>query len=404
MDGLQEYYGRHAEEFEGRKTALEAFYRARYRSAPERWVSSSGRAEIVGNHTDHNLGKVLVSAISCDILCAAGRRTDGIVEIASEDFYPIRFSVKDLKCREREKGKSVALARGVCRAVSDAGYSFGGFSAVTSSNLFRGAGVSSSAAFEVLVAELVNALYLDGALSPERKARMAQYAENVYFGKPCGLLDQSGVALGGLHKIDFSDASAPVFEKIPRPKGYALVMTNTGGSHAKLTAHYAEIRKEMGCVAKYFGKTYLREVPFGQFEEALPALRGRVSDRALLRAFHFYEENVRVDRAADALKRGDTRAFLAQVRKSGESSLGYLQNCCVAGESAQPVVLALKLSERLVKEGAYRMQGGGFAGTVLAFLKEGEEEKYAAEMARVFGRENVFFADIREKGACELNI
>lgn len=383
-----------------RAEELISAFRSQFGGAPKHWFSSPGRAEIVGNHTDHNLGKVLVSAISCDILSACDTRTDGIVEICSEHFSPIRFSVSDLGSREREKGKSVALARGVLAYLSRLGYSFGGFSAVTNSTVFRGAGVSSSAAFEVLVAETVNRLYLGGAVSPLEKARAAQFAENVYFGKPCGLLDQAGIAFGGLNVIDFYGED-PLVERVPFAGGYRIVLTNTGGSHSSLTSHYADITREMGEVAAALGKTYLRELSEEELKESLPRLRKSVSDRAILRAFHFFEENDRVERAAQALRAGDTSKFLEQVQKSGESSLAFLQNCYVPGETFQPIVLALKLSEKLLKDGAYRVMGGGFAGTVLALCKAGEEEAYGRAMARVFGRENVFYTDPREEGACE---
>lgn len=384
--------------FAERRRGLERFFTASCGLKAERWFSSPGRAEIVGNHTDHNGGKVLVSAISCDILCAAARRTDGMVEIVAEDFNPISFSVRDLEIREREKGKSVALARGVLSYLKRAGYSFGGFSAATHSTIFRGAGVSSSAAFEVLTAEIVNALYLGGALTPVQKALAGQYAENKYFGKPCGLLDQMGVALGGLTKIDFYGEGA--IERVPPLSGYRIVMTNTGGSHSKLTSHYADIRREMGEVAAFFGKSLLREITAEQLQDALPQIRRNVSDRAILRAFHFFAENERVDRAASALVRGDRADFFAQINGSGESSLGVLQNCYVPGGISQPVVLALQLSSRLIKDGAFRMQGGGFTGTVLAFCKEGSERAYGAEMARVFGKENVYYTQWRDTGAC----
>ncbi len=380
--------------------ALESSFKAEFGEAPKRLFSSPGRAEIVGNHTDHNRGKVLVSAISCDILSFVSPRTDGIIDIRAEAFSPVRFSVTDLAGREREKGKSVSLARGVCRYFVSHGYPVGGFSAVTHSTVFRGAGVSSSAAFEVLVAEILNTLYCGGRISPLECARAAQYAENVYFGKPCGLLDQCGVAFGGLNKIDFFDLSAPAVEPVPAPAGYEIVLTNTGGSHAALTSHYADIRREMGEVACALGKSVLRETSEEELLSELPRLRKKVSDRALLRAFHYFEENERVDRAAASLKEGDVAGFLAAVRQSGESSLAFLQNCYVPGDTAQPLALALKLSEKLIKEGAFRMMGGGFTGAVIAFVRDGEE--YGRAMARIFGRENVFYTTIREQGSCEV--
>ncbi len=383
-----------------RADALESYFRSEFGCAPQRLFSSPGRAEIVGNHTDHNRGKVLVSAISCDILSFVSPRSDGVIDIRAEAFSPVHFSVNDLAGREREKGKSVSLARGVCHYFATRGYPIGGFSAVTHSTVFRGAGVSSSAAFEVLVAEILNTLYCGGKISPLERARAAQYAENVYFGKPCGLLDQCGVAFGGLNKIDFADLSNPVAESVPAPSGYTIVLTNTGGSHAALTSHYADIRREMGEVASALGKSVLRESSLSELLSELPRLRNKTSDRAILRAFHYFEENERVDRAADALKAGDVAGFLVAVRQSGESSLAFLQNCYVPGEIAQPLVLALKLSEKLIKDGAFRMMGGGFAGAMIAFVRDAEE--YGRAMARVFGRENVFYTSIRERGACEV--
>ena len=392
--------------FTARIESLKNFWVTRYGrpSMRARVFSSPGRAEIVGNHTDHNLGKVLVSAISCDILCLVEPRRDGVVEITSEGFRPIRMRISDTARRESEKGKSPAFVRGVLNYLKERGYAIGGFSAVTASNVFRGAGVSSSAAFSVLVAEIENALYLDGALLPMDKARAAQYAENVYFGKPCGLLDQSGVALGGLNQIDFATPENPVIRRVPKPDGYRLVLTSTGGSHAGLTSHYAAIRKEMGKVAEYFGQQTLRALCEEQVVSELKALREYAGDRAVLRALHYFAENDRVDRAADGLVRGDVGAFLTAVKESGESSLSYLQNCSVPGAKEQPIVLGLRLSERYLKEGAFRVMGGGFAGTVLGICREDCTEEYAAGMAKAFGKENVFLADVREAGACEIQI
>lgn len=386
-----------------RRERLNEYYCAENGRRPEHWFSSPGRAEIAGNHTDHNLGKALVSAISCDILCAAARREDNLIEIKAESFHPIRFTVQDLGSREREKGKSIALARGVLGYLKKLGCDFGGFSACTQSEIFQGAGVSSSAAFEVLVAEIVNVLYLKGKLPNLEKARAGQYAENVYFGKPCGLLDQSGVAYGGFNLVDFGNVT-PLVKRIPSPRGYELVLTNTGGSHSALTGLYAEIKREMGEVAAFFGKRALREVSLEELQENVHRLRRRMSDRAILRAFHFFEENERVERAAEALMAGEEERFLEQVRKSGESSLGYLQNCYIPGEVVQPIVLAMKMSDRLIREGAFRMMGGGYTGTLLAFVRAGQERDYGRAMSRVFGRENVFYAKLRETGACEIEI
>lgn len=400
MERYSDLYGCGEEEALSRKGRLAADFKAQFGCAPTRFFSSPGRAEIVGNHTDHNGGKVLVSAISCDVMAAVAPRTDGNVVIASGEYYPIRVSVHELSVRERERGKSIALVRGVLRYLAELGCPLGGFSCVTHSTIFRGAGVSSSAAFEVLIAEIVNALFLGGRLPAIEKARAGMYAENNYFGKPCGLLDQAGVALGGLNAIDFGPRE-PVVSPVSAPEGYRLVLTNTGGSHARLTAHYADIRREMGEVAAFFHKKRLCELEESDLLEALPALRQKVNDRAILRAFHFFEENRRVERAAEALTEGDTALFFDEVTASGESSLKFLQNCYVPGDLSQPVVIALKLTEKLLKGGAYRMMGGGFTGTVLAFCPAGGEDRYSREMARVFGKENVFVTDLRASGARE---
>ena len=381
---------------------LDKLFRARFGRAPRRYFSSPGRIEVVGNHTDHNCGKVLVGAVSCDIAAAVAARADGVVQIAAEGFGLVRVRTDELAPRAEERGKSAALVRGVLRAIADAGYAVGGFSAATHSNIFRGAGLSSSAAFEVLVAEIVNCLYAKGRISALQKARFGQYAENVYFGKPCGLLDQTGIALGGLHTADFAQPDAPQIGRVPWPAGYSVVVINTGGSHAKLTQHYAAIREEMCAVAAYFGCKTLREVSKERVWEEMARLRRATSDRAVLRALHYFDENARVDAAAAALKQGDTAAFLRAVRDSGESSVRFLQNCCVPGKVEQPVLLALRLSERLLKgEGAFRMQGGGFAGTVFAVVPCGQAERYARGMADVFGRQNIFITGIRQAGACE---
>lgn len=404
MEGMKQIYGSGGiSAFFTRKKRLETLFSSRFSDVPDVWFSSSGRVEVIGNHTDHNGGKVIVGAITCDILAAVSGREDGVVEICAEEFHPIKFSLDDLSPKEGERGKSISLARGVAHALSRYG-KLRGFRACTHGNIFRGAGVSSSAAFEVLVAEIFNVLSFDGRLTPMQKARAGQYAENVFFGKPCGLLDQGGIALGGLHLMDFQNAEDPIAAPLPPLKNYSLIMTNTGGSHAGLTKHYALIRSEMEAVASFFQKRVLCEVAFPEFLSRIPELRKKFGERAVLRALHFFEENVRVERAANALLHGDKRSFLAQVRKSGESSLSCLQNTHVAGSETQPVVLAMRLSERIVKEGAFRMQGGGFAGTVIAFLPKGEEGKYVHEMSRVFGKENVHRTEIRATGARQLEI
>lgn len=360
--------------------------------------SSPGRAEILGNHTDHNHGKVLVASISCDIVAAVKKTDNGIIKICSEGYSPITFSVDNTTLKENEKGTSTALARGVAEAIKNRGFAIGGFTAYLTSNVFKGAGVSSSAAFEVLVAEIFNDLYLDGKLTAVEKAIISQYSENVYFGKPCGLLDQSGIAIGSLSFLDFENPTSPEIAKYDMLKGYALVITNTGGDHASLTSHYAAIRSEMEAVAKVFGKKVLREVDYQDFLQNIDKVKTSVSDRAMLRAMHFYEENVRVENACKALKDGNAQEFLKAVNESGLSSLVRLQNCSVPGEVSQPVILGIELSRSIIKNGAVRVHGGGFAGSILAIVSVEERENYVEKMQRVFGKDNVFTAFVRPTG------
>ncbi len=403
---LQELYGRSVrkKDFIARVKALAEKFEKSTAEKPDAWYSASGRAEIIGNHTDHNHGNVIVAAISCDVLAAVKSRTDGKIQIFSEGYAPFELDVNDLSVREQEYGKSIALVRGVLKGFCDRGLEVGGFTAYCESTVFRGAGVSSSAAFELLICEILNQLYAGGAVGSVEKAIISQFAENIYFGKPCGLLDQSGIALGGINRIDFKDPSNPEIEALAPLQGYSLVITNTGGSHAKLTAHYVAIKEEMHAVAECFGKQFLRDVPYEEVLAEIVKLRTKVSERAILRALHFYEENARVSRAAQALKEGDAAGFLAQIGESGRSSLECLQNCYVPGSAEQPIALAMHISERIIRDGAVRIHGGGFAGTVLAYLADAEVPGYVAQMEKIFGAGNVFTASVRIPGAVRLNI
>lgn len=377
---------------------LEKVFYENEKAKPDYLFSSSGRAEILGNHTDHNHGLVVVASISCDVLAWVSKTNDSIVKICSEGYEPVIVDIKDLEIKKEEFGTSNALARGVAKAIFDRGYKVKGFTAYTTSNIFKGAGVSSSAAFEVLVCEIFNSLYLDGALNEVDRAVISQFAENKYFNKPCGILDQSGISIGSLCKLDFNVPTEPKITKLNPPKGYTLVITNTGGDHASLTEHYAAIRKEMEQIAEYFGKKVLRDVDYSDFTSQLPTLTHRFSSRAILRAMHFYQENDRVLKAEQALLKGDNKEFLKQVNNSGLSSLVLLQNCYVPGEVSQPVVLGIELSRSIIKDGAVRVHGGGFAGSILAFVSDKELDGYVNEMKRVFGTENVFTAQIRKIG------
>ena len=395
-----DYYGENYDEKKARERLdrLASLFKENEGSCPEYFFSSPGRAEILGNHTDHNNGLVLVAAITCDILAAVGKRDDGKIKICSEGYAPFTVVLSELGVVPEEKGTSIALTRGVAKAIKDKGYEINGFTAYLTSDVFKGAGVSSSAAYEVLIAEILNYLYLGGKLSPTEKAAISQYSENVYFGKPCGLLDQSGIALGSLSRLDFKDPRSPVVEKYSMIKGYSLVITNTGGDHASLTPHYAAIRSEMEEVAGYFGKKVLREVKKEEFFSSVPALMKKHSGRAILRALHFFEENERVDAACAALKDENAAEFLKAVNSSGLSSLVKLQNCAVPAETDQRVILGTELSRKIIKDGAVRVHGGGFAGSILAIVADAEKDGYVSEISGIFGKENVFVTEVRGAG------
>ncbi len=397
---LKLIYGENADLkfYENRINEIEKIFKESEGYSPKYVFSSSGRAEILGNHTDHNNGLVMVASISCDIIAAVSKTENSIVKICSIGYPDVVVDLFDLEVKKSEYSTSNALVRGVAKALKDKGYLFNGFTAYTSSNIFRGAGVSSSAAFEVLICEIFNTLYLNGALTPVERAVISQFAENAYFNKPCGLLDQCGISIGSLVKLDFKTPTSPEITKIAPPKGYSLVITNTGGNHASLTSHYADIRKEMEEIASHFNKKVLREVDYEQFLNELPTLKKQYSSRAILRALHFFKENQRVIKAEKALSSCDVKEFLNQVNASGLSSIALLQNCYVPGNIDQPVVLGIELSRAIIKDGAVRVHGGGFAGSILAIVNDNEVDGYVSKIKSVFGEENVFIANIRETG------
>jgi galactokinase len=283
-------------------------------------------------------------------------------------------------------------------------YKVGGINAVILSNVLNGSGVSSSASFELLVCEILNDLYNDGKISPVEMAKISQFAENVYFGKPCGLLDQMAIAIGNINEIDFEKPERPKFDTVDLDfSNYSVVLTNTGGSHADLTQSYAAVRSEMESVAKFFGKKVLREVSYSSFLSQLPALSKKVSGRAVLRAVHFFEENLRVLRALSAIKEKDYKTLFDCINKSGDSSYKLLQNCYVPNDTKQRIPLALEISRQNITDGATRIHGGGFAGTIIAILNNKETAKYIKEMGAVFGDKNIFKVNIRTVGVCRVN-
>jgi galactokinase len=372
------------------------------------FVSAPGRTELGGNHTDHNHGKVLCAAVEQDTLAAAVQRDDGQICVESEGFEGhFNVNIDELESRPSEMGTSVALIRGVLAGLQGAGARLGGFTAHVTSNVAVGSGLSSSASFEILIGCIVNDLYNNGEIAPEKIARIGQNAENTYFGKPCGLMDQTASAVGGILSIDFQEPDAPLILKHEfdfADTGYSLVVVNTGGSHADLTEAYASIPAEMKQVARYFRADVLRSVKEEDLSNKLPELRKKLGDRPVLRALHFMEENKRVDRMVAALESGDFEAYMDQVRASGLSSQNILQNTVppASDGSEQGVTLALGLSQLFFEakgRGISRVHGGGFAGTVQAYVHDDDLTGYRKLMESVFGVNSVEHITIRAKGA-----
>ena len=365
------------------------------------FFSSPGRIELCGNHTDHNHGKVLCAAITVDTLACVTPNDNRTVTVNSFGYAPFTVSLNVLSAVESEKGTSLALVKGVLKYFADNGYNIGGFDMTATSSVFKGAGVSSSACFEVLIAQILNVYYNDSKIEPIRLAMAAQYAENVYFGKPCGLMDQSAIALGGVSYIDFEDPTAPKVESVPWRLGNRteIVLINCGGDHCNLTDEYAAIRTEMESIAGYFGKKTLREITREQVMENVAALYRAFGGRAVLRALHFFNENELVVRARDAVKNSDADAFLTEINATGDSSYKMLQNCYPKGDTLQPIPLAIAVARETRGLQAIRVHGGGFAGTVLAFCHPDNCADFVAEMSDIFGKENVFPIGIRNSGA-----
>ena len=371
-------------------------------SAPDAFFSSPGRIEIVGNHTDHNAGKVLAAAVTVDTLGAVAPRDDGVIEVKSENYPMLRVSLDDLAFRQSELGTSVALIKGVAEYFVRAGKRAGGFTACMDSCVPKGSGVSSSSSFELIIAEILNHYYNDGALDPIFKAKASQYAENVYFGKPSGLMDQSAIALGGVNMIDFRSFDNPVVEKaVWRFDDLEIFVVATGGDHSDLTDDYAALRAEMKTVAEALGGKLLRDIEPGKFYAAEDGLRGKIAPRALLRAEHFFEENVRVERALKAVGDCDEGTFLSVVNESGRSSAEKLQNLySVHGDHLIEEALAKVAPVDGVL--ASRVHGGGFAGTILLFVAKDRSDAVNEWLKSEFGKDNVFRLLIREPGACRI--
>ncbi len=368
--------------------------------------SAPGRSEIGGNHTDHQLGRVLAAAVTMDTRAAAAPRSDNAVCIRSKGYPPLRLSLDRLDPRPGETNGSTALVRGIAERLRTDGWKIGGFDACIESDVPKGSGLSSSAAFSILICTIFSGLFNEGEIPPVEQALASKYAENVHFGKPSGLMDQLASAVGGFVAIDFADPEKPEIERVEcdlAANGYAVCIVNAGGSHANLTPEYAAIPAEMGEVARRFGKQFLRQVDEAEFYAALPKLRGAVPDRALLRAMHFFAENERVPKQVRALKEGDMEAFRLLMNESGRSSFEYLQNVCPSDPNERGLALALAVSERMLKgEGAWRVHGGGFAGTIQALVPLKRVAAYSEEIERVFGAGSCYRFAVRPAGGVQL--
>jgi galactokinase len=374
-----------------------------------RFFSTPGRAEIGGNHTDHNGGKVLAAAVNLDAVAVAAPTTDGRIIIDSQGYPRQEMRIDDLARRNSELSTATALTRGVAARMRETGCAVGGFCACITSDVLKGSGLSSSASYEVLIATILNHLFNGGRIGGVEIALVAQFSENEYFGKPCGLMDQITCALGGFVTIDFQNATRPQVRAVNSDfsaSGHVPVIVDTGGSHADLTEAYASVKQEMKAVSLYFGGSVLRDVSRDRVLAELPRLRGKVGDRAILRALHFYADDLRVGRQVQALEEGRIDDFLRLVRESGVSSWTLLQNCYLSGSvEQQGIPLALALSETLLGGcGAWRVHGGGFAGTILAFIPNSMIEKYISAMAGVFGPSSCHALAVRAKGAMMLDV
>ena len=390
--------------------AVEAFEKQYGEGREAAIFSVPGRSETIGNHTDHNRGCVIAAAIDRDIIAVASPNEDGVIRMLSEGYAPDTVDLSLLDDPDAfENYSSGALIAGVQAGFLKNDHAIGGFDAYCTTEVLKGSGISSSAAYEVMIGNITNHLYNDGAVSAVELAQIAQYAENVFFGKPCGLMDQTACAVGGFVFIDFEDAEKPAIEPIDAAalteNGYMLCIVNTGGNHADLNEDYASVPREMKAVAALLGKEVLRGMDECELLSRASEIRATLGDRALLRAIHFIRENKRVLKAKDALKKKDVSAFFSEILASGHSSFEYLQNVyTVKAVDDQGLSLALALTDGFMQthDGAFRVHGGGFAGTILAFVKAEDAEDYAKTMDGVLGDGATMRLRVRPRGAIRL--
>jgi galactokinase len=409
---FRELYGKDPAELKRnskRYTDLLNMFTAEFGEKDCEFFTSPGRTEIGGNHTDHNYGRVLAGAVNLDNVCVAAKNNTNIIRIISEGYPRFEVDLTRLKPDNQEQYTSAALVRGICSRLTELGYNIGGFDACIDGGVPKGSGLSSSASFEVLIGAILSQLFNNGSIDPIENAIIGQYSENNYFGKPCGLMDQTACAMGGLITIDFKDPSKPIVKKVNFDfvaTGFSLVITDTGGNHADLNDEYASLPTDMKAVARELGAKVLREVTIEQVVEIAPKIRSRVGDRAILRAIHFQGDNQRVVEQVAALERNDFKAFLGMVIDSGFSSYMYNQNIYpVNNVKEQGVSLALALSELVLKgEGAWRVHGGGFAGTIQAFVPQKLLDKYVSTLEHIYGKGSCHILFIRQQGAGKVDL
>ena len=373
-----------------------------------RLFSAPGRTEVGGNHTDHQHGRVLVGGVDLDVIAIVSPNNENVVRIKSKGYDMDTVDLSELEINPAETGRAISLIRGICASFKQNGYNIGGFDAYTTSNVLKGSGISSSAAFEVLLSNILSGIYNDGNIDKIEIAKISQKAESVYFGKPCGLLDQSASSLGGFTAIDFKDPVNPIVEQVDfdlAKHGYALCVVNTGGNHANLTQDYADITVECRLISNHFNKGFLRDVDRDEFFANLGVLRREYNDRAVLRALHFFNEDERAEKEKQALENNDFDEFLRLVNESGNSSFKYLQNVYSNSNIyEQGISLGLAVTEQFLQgvKGAARVHGGGFAGTIQCFMPIEKLNTYKQYIEKVFGEGSCYILNIRPIGGCEI--
>jgi len=388
------------------KIALDAGFAKQFGRQPERYFSAPGRTEIGGNHTDHQRGRVLAAAVNLDTVAAVALNNSHLIRIQSAGYPLCQVDIRELSPVDAEINTTPALIRGVAARFHQLGCKLSGFDAYVESTVLPGSGLSSSAAYEVLIGTIINHLFFDGKVSQPEIAMIGQYAENVFFGKPCGLMDQTASAVGNLVTIDFFNKENPVIKSVDfdfASCGHALCIIDSRASHADLTDEYAAVPGEMRAVAAHFGKEVLTQIDEADFYKALPELRKAYGDRAVMRCMHFYQENQRVPQQVNALERGDFDAFLKLIQESGNSSWMLLQNVIPAGyKEHQDVAVSLGLCAHYLQgKGAYRVHGGGFAGTVQAFVPFEILDTFRAGIDAVLGEGACHVLSIRPHGGVE---